>query len=81
MFTQWNTCKGVLLVILYFHVCIYFQPPLQAIGSSSHNASLLSRVIEAIESAPLAAIHNPQDEWSTVISTATMLLEVRTFVI
>ena len=57
-------------------ICLSVQPPLQAIGSS-HNASLLSRVIEAIESAPLAAIHDPQDEWSTVINTATMLLEVR----
>ena len=33
-------------------------------------------MIEAIESAPLAAIHEPQDEWSTVINAATMLLEV-----
>ena len=57
---------------------LFVKPPLQPIGSSSHNASLLSRVIEAIESAPLSAIHEPQDEWSTVISATNMLLEVCT---
>jgi len=45
-------------------------------GTMSPNAALLGRVIEAIESAPLAAIHEPHDEWSTVIHAAMMLLEV-----
>jgi len=45
-------------------------------GVQSQNAALLCRVVEAIESAPLAAIHEPQDDWSTVIHAAMMLLEV-----
>jgi len=45
-------------------------------GTQSQNVALLGRVIEGIESAPLAAIHEPQDDWSTVIHAAIMLLEV-----
>ena len=45
-------------------------------GTSSQNAALLGRVIEAIESAPLASVHEPHDDWSAVIHAAVMLLEV-----